>query len=169
MIRCGNDDRQHRWIAALPNCSASWRTNQLLLAALGIWLLAVGCVFAAAGLWLVLPFAGLELGLLGLALHRVGWKLRQRHVVRFGPDDIRIEKGVGVPEQVWNFQRRDVALSVDLHRHPEAPLALTLFTPSHRVPVGDFLNRDDSHTLLELLRGAGIAVRNHSPIGTFQP
>lgn len=164
MVHCEHD-RHRYWIVAEPNRSTSWRVNKLILAALGVWLLLVAGVFTAAGMWLVLPFAGIELGALGSALYWVSRRLRQRHVVHVTGDRIRIEKGTCYPQHSWTLSRHAVALSVDIQNHPEDPLQLSLCTPLERIRVGDFLNLEDSRELLRLLRDTGISVRNYSRAG----
>jgi uncharacterized membrane protein len=49
------------------NCSISPKALAGVFAALALLVLAIGAGFAAAGAWLVLPFAGLEVLLLGAA------------------------------------------------------------------------------------------------------
>jgi uncharacterized membrane protein len=49
------------------NCSISPRGFLLVLALLAALVLAIGAAFAALGAWLILPFAGLEVALLGAA------------------------------------------------------------------------------------------------------
>jgi uncharacterized membrane protein len=49
------------------NCSISPRGLLLVFALLAALALGIASVFAALGAWLILPFAGLELGLLGAA------------------------------------------------------------------------------------------------------
>ena len=49
------------------NCSMSPKALAGVFAALSVLVLAIGAGFAAAGAWLILPFAGLEVLLLGAA------------------------------------------------------------------------------------------------------
>lgn len=65
------------------NCSISPRGFLLVLALLAALVLAIGAAFAALGAWLILPFAGLEIALLGGAF----W-LTARHA----SDHERIER-----------------------------------------------------------------------------
>jgi uncharacterized membrane protein len=54
-------------IVAKPNCSATWRSNQLVLLPLALPSLTIATAFALLGAWPILPFAGLEL--LALSVH----------------------------------------------------------------------------------------------------
>ena len=77
-------------IVAQPNCSATWRSNKLVLFALALPSLGAATGFALLGAWPVLPFAGLELLALGSALYYVNWKQHYRHVITLSDDSIRI-------------------------------------------------------------------------------
>ncbi|MCG6871381.1 MAG: DUF2244 domain-containing protein [Gammaproteobacteria bacterium] len=57
-----------------PNCSLSAPATWLFVAAVFLTCMAIGIGFLAAGAWLVLPFAGLEVTALALAF----WWLRRR-------------------------------------------------------------------------------------------
>lgn len=43
-----------------PNCSMSWRENKVLVAGLAIVSFGIAGAFAMRGLWVILPFAGIE-------------------------------------------------------------------------------------------------------------
>lgn len=68
--------RGHR-IELIPNCALTPRMALAFFASLVVVSFSTAGVFAARGLWPVLPFAGLEMALLGWALHaslrRRGW------------------------------------------------------------------------------------------------
>lgn len=154
-----------RLIIAEPNRSASWRTNQLLLWVVALWCLTVGGAFAAAGLWLILPFAGAELAALWGSLYWLCWKLNERHVLRFDARQVIIEQGIYHPRRVWRLAREQVSISVDLLNHPEDPLQISLCSPQGSIPIARFLNLEDSRRLLGLLRAEGLPVRNYSHAG----
>jgi uncharacterized membrane protein len=150
-------------IVAEPNRSASWRANLQVLVALSILSLGIAGGFAAVGAWPVLPFAGIEITALGCALYYVSWKLRYRHVITLRPDTLQIQKGHFHPRQQWRFNRADTALSVTPERHPwDGPL-LHVYSRGESVAVGDFLNREDSLKLLELLGKQRIRIGDHAP------
>ena len=140
-------------IVARPNHSSSWQANQLVLAALAVPSLGVGVILAVYGAWLVLPFAGLELSALGWALYRVNRKLQYRQVITLSEQAVCIDEGRTAPVRSWRLARQGAALSVIPEQHPWEGPRLAVYSRDHRVPVGDFLNRDDALSLLGLLRG----------------
>ena len=155
----GSDDM----IVAEPNRSATWQTNKLVLIVMCCLSGFIATGFAALGAWPVLPFAGLEMLALGSALYYVCWKLRYRHVITFGGDTVRIQKGHYYPRQEWEIDVQDAALSVTPEQHPWEGPAISLFSKGEEISLGEFLNRDDSLALLSHLRGR-LRIGNHSPI-----
>ncbi|MEE4145166.1 MAG: DUF2244 domain-containing protein [Halieaceae bacterium] len=148
-------------IIAQPNCSASWRANKLVLLALAIPSLGIATGFAMMGAWPILPLAGLELLAVGSALYYVNWKLQYRHVITLSEDSVRIDKGFYLPRQSWQFPRQGTGLAIVPERHPWDGPALALQRTGESVSVGEFLNRDDSLKLADLLRSE-IRVGSHS-------
>jgi uncharacterized membrane protein len=151
-------------LIAQPNHSASWRANKLVIVMIACWWSAIAGVFFARGLWPILPFVGIEIGGLALALYYVCWKLQQRHVVRFETYQLILQKGAYYPRLSWQFARDSVSLSIEVQSHPWDPLKIFLCSPDQQIPLGNFLNKDDSKQLLALLRQQGLRVRNHSEL-----
>lgn len=149
-------------LIARPNQSASWRLNKIIIVAFSVWIGVIASTFAAIGLWPILPFAGLEIGALASALYAVCWKLQQRHVLRFRGDGLTLEKGFYRPRFSWCFAKDAVSLSVEVQRHPWDPLKIFLCSRGEQIPLGNFLNQDDSRKLLALLKEQGLRVRNYS-------
>ena len=151
-------------IIVQPNCSASWRSNQLVLLAISVPSLTFAIGFALLGAWPILPFAGLELLALGSALYYVNWKLQYRHVITLSDDSVCIDKGFYLPRQSWKFPRQGTGLAIIPEQHPWDGPELSLQRTGESVSVGEFLNRDDSLKLADLLRQE-IRVGSHSEPG----
>ncbi len=84
------------------NCSISPRGLLLVFALLAVLALGIASVFAALGAWLILPFAGLELALLGAAF----W-LTARHATdyeRIERSRDRLTVDVSEAEQLRRFE-----------------------------------------------------------------
>jgi uncharacterized membrane protein len=147
-----------------PNRSANWHLNKMIIIAfMGWWTLIAG-FFVYRGLWPILPFAGIEIGGLAIALYYVCWKLEQRHVLQFGDDEVLVQKGAYYPRLSWRFDRANVALSVEVQSHPWDPLSIFICNREQRVAIGNFLAKEDSEHLLELLRAQGLRIRNYSEL-----
>jgi uncharacterized membrane protein len=140
-------------IIARPNQSASWRANLLLLFAISIPVLTIAVVFALLGAWLILPFAGAELLALGAALHYANWKQQYQQVITVSDDSVYIDKGRRAPSERWRFARQGIGLTITTEQHPWDGPELCVHDRNDRVTLGEFLNREDSLKLIELLQG----------------
>jgi uncharacterized membrane protein len=154
-------------ILVKPNHSSSWRQNLWLLGALAVPSLGAGIAFALAGAWPILPFAGMELAALGGALYWVNWKLEYRHVIRFTDNSVVIDKGYFIPKRSWQFLRREAALRVSPEAHPWQGPVLSVHDRQSETRVGEFLNREESLQLLNLLKQQ-LRVGTHSDTDTFR-
>jgi uncharacterized membrane protein len=155
---------QQQIVLVRPNQSATWELNLRIIIALGIWSMLIAISFSLYGAWLILPFAGLEILALFLALYYVCRKLSLRQVIRIEAETITIEKGFYYPIVRWRFAREHARLVVQAQVHPWDAIALRIFSVQgdEAVEVGEFLNREESQQLLDILRGFSIPVRDHS-------
>lgn len=151
-------------IVAKPNHSSSWRNNKLALLAISLPSLGAAIGFAALGAWPVLPFAGAELAALAAALYYVNWKLEYRHVITLDQNSVLIDKGHYAPKRHWRMEREQAALAITPERHPWEGPGIAVYNRRESVTVGDFLNRDDSLSLVSLLRKE-LQVRTQGPRG----
>jgi uncharacterized membrane protein len=148
-------------IVATPNQSANWHDNLRLMLLLSIPVLFIATGFALHGIWFILPFAGLELLALGAALYHVSRKLQYRHVITVTENSVDVDKGYDCPLQHWHFARDSAGLTITTEQHPADAPSLRMHDRHESVTLGEFLNREDSLELLELLRQE-IRVRSHS-------
>lgn len=142
-------------IELLPNCSLTPRSAVLFFASIATLSLTVALLCVALGYWPVLPFAGLELALLGWALHA---SLRRRHwaqVVTISELEVTIATNVRghadvAPERVV-FPRHwaSVRLCGSVGWHPSR-----LLVESHgrSCEVGSFLTEEERRAVYRRLR-----------------
>lgn len=93
------------------NCSMSPASLAKVFAALAALVLAIGAGFAAAGAWLVLPFAGLEVLLLGAA-----FVLHARHAADYERIELksgRLEVEVTEADRVARYQLQNAKVSME--------------------------------------------------------
>lgn len=157
-------------IVARPNQSASWHTNKCIIVGLGIVSGIIAAGFGLLGAWLVLPFAGIEITALGGALYIVCRRLNLRHVLYFCGDQVVVEKGCGYPQRKWQLDKLSTSICVERQAHPWDPIKIALFCRHNRsradyISIGEFLNREDSQQLLDILRQQGLSVRSDSLCG----
>ncbi len=122
----------------------------------GMSLLIAG-LLAARGFWPVLPFAGLELFVLGLALGLSQRRGRYREVVSIYPDRIVIEKGVGAVEERFELPRNWTKVELVPARWRGHPSRLLLRCHGKRWEVGAVLTETERQSmrgrLAELIDG----------------
>ncbi len=146
-------DRQKRegWILLQPNRAASWRANRIfLLLIVGLtMLIAIG--FAFLGAWLILPFAGLEILLLGALLWYVNTVHSRQEVVHFTDDEVVVEKGRNQPVLKWKCLRPWCRFHV-YSSHPWYPQRLRLRCHQREIEIGEFLPESERRELRAYLR-----------------
>ncbi|WP_132539501.1 DUF2244 domain-containing protein [Plasticicumulans lactativorans] len=144
-----------------PNRSASRRTLGLFYASLCSVSAGVAGGFASVGLWPVLPFAGLELLALGVALAWVARQAERAERVCVTGERVTIERrppdgaAVSLP-RLW--------AQVEFWRDARAwrPSRLVLASHGRRVEIGAFLTDAEREQLARALRGwVGSAAARH--------
>lgn len=144
----------HRWIIK-RNCSASPLQLALVFASIVLLSFVIGVAFAAAGLWLVLPFVGLELLAVGLAFFCYGRHAADYERIEVDADQVRIERHDGravVTERLpapWARVEVDAAAGGG-----RAPLRLYLAAHGARVEIGRHLAEARRGQLAQELRQA---------------
>ena len=111
----------------------------------------VAGLFCAMGLWVVLPFSGLEWIILAIALHWSLWNSELREVLTIDPDRVIVERGRRSSEQRYEFQRAWIQL---LWREPKFrgyPGLLVLRSHGKQVVSGGFLPETERKKLKQEL------------------
>jgi uncharacterized membrane protein len=123
--------------------------------------LTVSGMVAAQGFWPVLPFAGLELGLLGWALHQSMQRRHHRQTVVVSDDDIVVAEGLAeVPKA--RFARHWARVNVRRAQSRLHPSRLLIESQGEACEIGSFLTEDERHRTASRL-GALIGRMNESP------
>ena len=151
------DTTANRRFVLRPNRSMTWRQTQMFYALISSVTLAVACGFALLGYWPVLPFAGLELLLLGVGFWLCAASGRVTEVISIG-ETIIVEKGTHTPQCVWQAPRAWVQVTLRQPRIAWYPSKLVLRSHGREVPLGDFLGEEERRELaakLKALVGTG--------------
>jgi len=137
-----------------PNASMDTRMAVTFMVVMAVVSLAIAGAFAAIGLWPILPFAGLELGALGVALHVSLRRNRYREVISFSDRELRVECGMAgegarlVTE--WPRSSTRVLLETGVNRND--PTRLVLSNGGRRLTLGRCLTDEDRERLAARLR-----------------
>jgi uncharacterized membrane protein len=135
-----------------PNRSLSWKGTQLFFAGMCAVSFGIATGFALIGAWLVLPFAGLEMGVLGVCLYLGARRSAACEVVSIRDDVVEIQKGRRAPLQVCHFQRTWARVNMRRPVNGWLPSRLTIRSHGREVEIGADLNEDERESLATELR-----------------
>ena len=122
-----------------PNCSISWRELLAFYLLTCVVALAIGVFFTLQGMWLVLPFSGLEMAALGYGLYLTSRKSYRREVITLDEQTTRVEKGVRRVDQSWEFKTPWVRFRDERRRGANERRKLVIEMSGNSVEVGSFL------------------------------
>lgn len=145
-----HDNRGH--IVLSPNLSVSWRDNVLFLYVVCSITLCIGISFSLLGMWMVLPFTGLEVIALVAVVYYVAHKCHRREVISVEDGCVRVECGYTRPQSCWSSELFWTRLIVLPQERPWHPLRVFLRGRSDQIEIGTFLNDDDKRILIKQLR-----------------
>lgn len=140
-------------IVVSPNLSAQWRTTKFFVGAVCGFALIIALIFALAGLWLILPFAGIEVIVIIVLMRHVARKCHSQQVIYLDSERIRVEKGYDSPLWSWDSELFWTRLIINKAAHPWHPDTLILRGKQQQVEIGEFLNEQDKKQLVSVLRG----------------
>lgn len=149
-------------IQIAPNCSLRPQAAVLFFASICAVSFTIAGVMALKGLWPILPFAGLEMLVLGWALRA---SMRRRHcsqTILLTDDVVRIETRDGARVRQIEFTRHWARVTLrraDFRLHPSR---LTIESHGRACEIGGFLNEEERRALAgQLMRSIGRV--NESP------
>jgi uncharacterized membrane protein len=136
-----------------PHCSLNVRQASRFFAFTCAGAFSLALFFTLRGFWPVLPFAGLEMAVLGLALKLSLRRRHQRQTILVSEDEVRIET-VGIrgyrSEVVFPRHWAQVKLRAAIVR--SHPSRLTVESMGRACEVGQFLTEEDRFGLAGRLR-----------------
>jgi uncharacterized membrane protein len=143
------------------NCSASPRQLAAVFASIVALSFAIGIGFAAYGLWMVLPFAGLELAVLAAAFICFGRHAGDFEVIELQSGQLRVEQFRGSHRSIWQVAAPRARIETVAAADGKSLAHLYVVAPSRRVEVGaallDERRRELAHELDRALRSAAAA------------
>ena len=128
--------------------------------------MAVAVGWTALGLWVVLPFAGIELALLTGLMYKVSRSTYQQQVIVLEAERVVLETGISFPRQRLVFARPDAFMTFADADHPMGTSTVELRDSRTHVEIGGFLNQRDKKKLMRILSTTGLSVRRGKTIET---
>lgn len=146
VTRTGDAAAHFRRIELLPNCSLTVPGALLFFGSIALASLTFATFFALNGFWPVLPFAGIELALLGWAL----WaSMRRRHwtqTITVSDHDVEVTTRSRTGESRIVFSRHWASVRL---RAPQGwhPSRLVIESHGRALEVGSFLTEEERRAL----------------------
>ena len=141
-----------------PDCSLSWSGNLRLLGLLALPLMVIATGFALQGMWMVAPFAGLELLVLTTATYHVSQKLDERELLTVDEDRILYQRGRKKIHENIQYRRAWARLRVSGQGSAWDPLRIFLTGNDKSAEIGQRLSQADRLELLQQLTRLGLRV-----------
>lgn len=157
MVELNINDSQTR-IVITANRSMSWETNKKILVFMFIINMVIALSWTAMGAWMVLPFAGLEILLVGVGMYYVSWKLSFKEILLFDAESLIVQKGVYYPKQEWHWGTGQTTLIKRPSKYRMSAPTLFLEHQNQRIEIGQALNRSEKKQLREHLLKLGLAM-----------
>ncbi len=148
------DDNSGSGFIVMPNRAMSWSALVTIYLMITTVTLTVGVTFYLLGYTLILPFSGLEVLALGIALYISAWRGGVQEVILFTDDSVLVERGHRQPEQRYEFQRAWVNFVLERSWNSWYPSRLLLRSHGRQLEIGRFLNEQERQGLARLLCSA---------------
>jgi uncharacterized membrane protein len=136
-----------------PNRSLSWQQSKWLFFFLAGCVALVSLYFASLGAWLVLPFTGLEILLIGSAIYAQSCCAHRRQVVRVDQTQIEIQD-LNKPQSSKTFPKAWSRVLQTRDRKGWYPSRLLIGSHGEYVEIGNNLIEDERELLADQLRCA---------------
>ena len=160
MVRC-DQLPQSTVITLLPNRSASWAETRLFIFIICGVMLTIGAFWAFSGAWMILPFSGIEAGLVAFLFYRVCLATYHKQVITFANDSVLIQFGKHFPKRSWQLPLNSVYLALTEPKQKFSPVRLNVSDGKQSIELGAFLNNEDKqHALLNLM-AAGLQIKKY--------
>ncbi|MGE5338052.1 MAG: DUF2244 domain-containing protein [Gemmatimonadota bacterium] len=139
-----------RWIIK-RNCSASPRQLAAVFVSIVALSFVFGAAFAAHGLWMVLPFVGVELIALAVAFICYGMRAANFEVIELDAGRLRIEQFHGSRHSTWQLAAPRARIETKADAGAPDRARLFVVTAHERIEIGtDLLGERRQRLGLEL-------------------
>jgi len=138
-------------IEIAPNCSLTVPAAMLFFGSLCVVSFGIAGVMATVGYWPVLPFAGLEMVVLGWALALSLKRRGQHQTITVSDDAVRVESHSGARCEQVVFSRHWAQVKLRRPASRLHPSRLVIESHGRQCEVGDFLTEEERRGLARRL------------------
>lgn len=135
-----------------PNNSASWDFNMKILWSQALIAGIIAILFIERGMWLILPFSGLEIIALFSGLYYCVRNNFTTEVITFKDHVLKIERGHTNIENSWEYNRPWTKIFVRTSAFRGHPRKILVRSHGKELEIGAFLNKRDKEKLIKNLK-----------------
>ncbi|MFC3123412.1 DUF2244 domain-containing protein [Agaribacter flavus] len=152
----------HVRIDLMPNKSASWQQTKILILTIFVAMGAIAIAWATVGVWLILPFAGIEFSLFAFLIYRICRKTYDHQSLVIFNDRLVLEEYTGKKQLTQSLDKKNLYIEYTETKHNWRMPKVTLVNDKENISIGEFLNSADRRHLKTMFEELGIiVVRNH--------
>jgi len=141
-------------IILTPNRSISWPLLLRFYLFTCLMSFSIAGLFVLLGYWVVLPFSGLEMMVLGLGLYFTSKKIYRQEVITIDKVNIKIEKGAKNPAGTWIYGRHWVRIESIKTAGYRKNIKIMIGSHGKYIEIGSFLTKQEKESLVfELNKG----------------
>lgn len=148
-----------------PNRPIRWSDNLRFIRVFAMLSLLIALLFMTNGFFLVLPFSGLEVLCLTLALYLVYRRYSICQVIYFTSDSVIIESGHDHADERIEYPRYWSKFHIESPEHGGIP-RLTIRSSGKTTEIGKFLSYQDKLRLISLIQELTLRFQQHLPGGS---
>lgn len=141
-----------------PNRSANWQQNKIIIMVMTAFVMIIATAWSVAGVWIILPFAGLEVGLLAFLTYRVSYSSYQKQIITIDDDTLTFHAGVYYPKCYLSFNKNKITVKTVEPKNEFEQTHISLFDEHQSITIGQFLNQGDRETTLAHFKKAKLHI-----------
>lgn len=159
MVEFNHSENPPYHLRLLPNRSASWSDTKWLMLVMVFFVMVIAIAWAFVGAWVILPFAGIEVGLLAYIMYRVSLSTYRLEEIVITSEFITINRGrlpLSSFKESLQLKRDNLHIEITETENDWHLPKIAFVTPQQTVDVGAFLSLQDRKALTEHLQNLGI-------------
>ena len=145
-----------------PNRSADWRQNKIIIMVMTAFVMIIAIAWSVVGVWIILPFAGFEVGLLAFLMYRVSYSTYQKQIITIHSDTVVFQSGVYYPKRFHSFCKDKLSVKTIEAQSEFEQTHITLDDGHQTIVIGQFLNQPDRVATLEHFKKIKLHVHSDS-------
>jgi uncharacterized membrane protein len=145
-------------ITLSPNRSATWQQTKWVIAIMVAVVMIIALAWTVVGAWVVLPCAGLEVGLFALLMYKVSLFTHTQQIIYISTTSVDIEAGYRKKKTLAKMSRQHLDIFYSESKNNWELPRVIMCANDQKVIIGEFLNLEDREKLKETLQDLGFMI-----------